>query len=246
MARPRRRSNLTGDDLGKYGSVAAGTVNVDQAAARMNIPKSQVREVIKQSKDAHRQTYFRAISGRRGADATGQGSPKGMLLGAFGRGARGAAVNAKAAADKLGVAVSTVRRWASGKQKPSAAHLDALQKASRQATTTKAGRKSATADFRSSAAGQKAITGGTTLWISGNQGPGGNDTDRYTRDRTVAFPIDVDDIQAMLRAYEEDGDAGVHGWLTDIADQKYVGDWGYISIDDFGFGQQRGRQDELW
>ncbi|OKH76714.1 hypothetical protein EB73_02140 [Mycobacterium sp. SWH-M3] len=239
MAPPRRRRNLTGDDLGKYGSVAAGTVNVDRAAARMNIPKSQVRDVIKRSREAHRQTYFRAISGRRGADATGQGNPKGMLLAAFGKGARGAAVNAKAAADKLGVAVSTVRRWAAGKQKPSPAHQDALQKASRQAATTKAGRKSATADFRSSAEGQKAITGGTTLWISGNQGPGGNDSDEYTRDRTIAFPVDVDDIQAMLRAYEEDGDAGVHGWLTDVADQKYLGDWGYISIDDFGFGSQR-------
>jgi hypothetical protein len=239
MARPRRRRNLTGDDLGKYGSVAAGTVNVDRAAAAMNIPKSQVREVIKQSQEVHRQTYFRAISGRRGADATGQGSAKGMLLAAFGRGARGAAVNAKAAADKLGVAVSTVRRWAAGKQKPSAEHQEALRKVSRQASTTKAGRRSATADFRSSAEGQKAIAGGATLWISGNQGPGGNDSDEYTRDRTIAFPIDVDDVQAMLRAYEEDGDAGVHGWLTEVADKKYLGDWGYISIDDFGFGSQR-------
>lgn len=239
MAPPRRRRNLTGDDLGKYGSVAAGTVNVDRAAAGLKVPKSQVREVIKQSKGSHRQTYFRAISGRREADVTTQSSAKGMLLAAFGRGVRGAAVNAKAAASKLGVAASTVRRWAAGKQAPSPAHLDALKSASAKAATTKSGRKAATDDFRSSSVGHAALVGGTTLWISGNQGPGGNDSDEYTRDRTIAFPIDVDDLQAMLRAYEEDGDAGVHGWLTDVADQKYLGDWGYISVDDFGFGSQR-------
>jgi hypothetical protein len=240
MAPPRRRRrNLTGDDLGKYGSVAAGTVNIDRAAAALRIPKSQVREVIKQSQGAHRQIYFRAVSGRREADVTDQSSTKGMLLAAFGRGTRGAAVNAKAAADKLGVAVSTVRRWAAGTQKPSASHLAALKSASTKAATTKAGRKAATDDFRSSPSGHAALVSGTTLWISGNQGPGGNYSDEYTRDRTIAFPIDADDVQAMLRAYEQDGDAGLHGWLSKVTDQKYLGDWGFISIDDFGFGSQR-------
>ena len=179
--------------------------------------------------------YIRSPRGR----CHDQGSAKGMLLAAFGRGARAAAVNAKAAADKLGVAGSTVRRWAAGTQKPSAAHQDALQKASRQASTTKAGRKAATADFRSSTRGQKAMVGGPTLWISGNQGPGGNDSDDYTRDRTITFPVDADDVQAMLRAYEEDGDTGLHNWLSEAADDKYLADWGFISIDDFGFGPTR-------
>lgn len=239
MARPRRRRSLTGDDLGKYGSVAAGNVDVDQAAARMNVPKSQVRDAIKQSRDAHRQTFYRAISGRRDADVTDQSSAKGMLLAAFGRGRRGAAVNAKAAANKLGVAVSTVRRWAAGKQKPSQDHLDALQKESRKAATTKAGRKSATDDFRSSSHGHAALINGGTLRISGNQGPSGNVSDAYTRDRTVTFPIGADDVQAMLRAYEEDGDKGLHAWLTDVADNNYLGDWGFITIEDLGFGPPR-------
>lgn len=235
---PRRRRNLTGDDLGKYGSVAAGTVHVDRAAAGLNVPKSQVHETIKKSKDAHRQTYFVAISGRRGADVSNQSNTKGMLLAAFGRGARGAAVNAKAAAKKLGVAVSTVRRWASGKQKPSAAHLDALQTASRKAATTKAGRKAATNDFRASTQGRAALAGGTSLWISGNQGPGGNVDDQYTKDRTIRQSIDVDDVQAMLRAYEEGGDEGLHAWMTQLIGDKYLADWGFISIDDFGFGER--------
>jgi transposase InsO family protein len=162
-----------------------------------------------------------------------------MLLAAFGRGVRGAAVNAKAAAAKLGVAVSTVRRWAAGTQQPSAAHRDALQTASRQASTTKAGRQSATADFRSSAHGQKALTDGTSLWISGNQGVGGADSDQYTRDRTVTQAIDVDDVEAMLRAYEEEGDEGLHDWMRQVMGDKYVADWGFISIDDFGFGSAR-------
>lgn len=238
MAPPRRRRNLTGDDLGKYGSVAAGTVNVDRAAAGLKVPKSQVRETIKQSREAHRQTYFRAISGRRGADVSDQSNTRGMLLAAFGRGTRGAAVNAKAAASKLGVAVSTVRRWVAGKQKPSAAHLDALKSESKMAATTKAGRKAATDDFRASTQGRAALTGGTSLWISGNQGPGGNDSDEYTKDRTVRQNIDVDDVQAMLRAYEEGGDEGLHAWMTQVMGDKYLADWGFISIDDFGFGER--------
>lgn len=239
MARPRRRRSLTGDDLGRYGSVAAGNVDVDQAAARMNVPKSQVREAIKASRDAHRQTYFRAVSGRREAEVTDQASAKGMLQAAFGRGKRGATVNAKAAARKLGVAVSTVRRWAAGKQKPSQDHLDALQTESRKAATTKAGRKSATDDFRSSSHGHAALINGGTLRISGNQGPGGNVSDAYTRDRSVTFPVGVDDIEAMLRAYEEDGDQGLHAWLTDVAEKNYLADWGFITIEDFGFGPPR-------
>jgi hypothetical protein len=235
MARPRRRRNLTGDDLGRYGSVAAGTVDVDRAAAGLKVSKRQVRETITQAREKHRQTYFRGISGRREADVTEGASAKGMLLAAFGRGVRGAAVNAKAPAAKLGVAVSTVRRWAAGTQKPSEAHRDALQTAARRASTTKAGRKAATADFRSSAQGQRALTTGTSLWISGNQGVGGSDSDQYTRDRTVSQPIDVDDVEAMLRAYEEEGDEGLHDWMRQVMGDKYVADWGFITIDDFGF-----------
>lgn len=238
MARLRRRRNLTGDDLGKYGSVAAGTVHVDRAAAGLKVPKSQVRETIKSSKDAHRQIYFRAISGRRGADVSNQTSATGMLLAAFGRGVRGAAVNARAAAAKLGVAAATVRRWAAGTQTPTAAHLDALQVESRKAATTKAGRTAATADFRASPYGRTSLVGGTSLWISGNQGPGGNVDDQYTKDRTVRVNIDVDDIHAMLRAYEEGGDQGLHAWMTQIMDEKYLADWGFITIEDFGFGHR--------
>ncbi|MEY8019167.1 helix-turn-helix domain-containing protein [Mycobacterium servetii] len=239
MARPRRRRNLTGDDLGKYGSVAAGNVDVDRAAAGLKVPKSQVRDAVKQARDTHRQVYFRAISGRREADVTDQSNAKGMLLAAFGRGVRGAAVNAKAAADKLGVAVSTVRRWAAGKQRPSPDHLDALQSESKKAATTKAGRTAATDDFRSSPHGRTALTHGGSLRISGNQGPGGNVSDAYTRDRSVTFTVGVDDVQAMLRAYEEDGDKGLHAWLTEVADKNYLGDWGFITIEDFGFGPAR-------
>lgn len=237
MAPPRRR-RLTGDDLGKYGSVAAGSVDVDRAASGLKVPKSQVQETIRQAKHAHRQTYFRAISGRHEADVSNQASAKGMLVAAFGRGARGAAVNAKAAAAKLGVAASTVRRWASGKQSPTPAHLAALKTESQKAATTKTGRKAATDAFRASAHGRSALSGGTSLWISGNQGPGGNVSDEYTKDRTIRQSIDVDDVQAMLRAYEDGGDQGLHAWMTQVAGDKYLADWGFISIDDFGFGDR--------
>ncbi|MGJ6127172.1 hypothetical protein QN239_31795 [Mycolicibacterium sp. Y3] len=238
MARLRRRRNLTGDDLGKFGSVAAGTVDADLAARRLRVPKSQVQEAIRSYRDTQRQVFFRAISGRREADVTDQSSTKGMLLAAFGRGTRGAAVNARAAAEKLGVAASTVRRWATGKQKPTAEHLAALQTESKKAATTKAGRRSATADFRASTQGRAALARGTSLWVSGNQGPGGNDTDEYTKDRTVRQSIEPSDVEAMLSAYEEDGDKGLHAWLTEVLGLKYLADWGFITIEDFGFGSR--------
>ena len=115
MARNRRRSRIDASDLAGYGSVANGTVNVDKAARGLGASKTEVRQAIRQAEAAQSNTFYRRISGRREADAAEGTSMRGMLQAAFGRGPRGGAVNARAAAQSLGVSPGTVRRWAATK-----------------------------------------------------------------------------------------------------------------------------------
>ena len=128
-----------------------------------------------------------------------------------------------------------MRRCAAGYQRPSPGHLAALRKAARRATTTKRGRRSATADFRASTQGRQALRGGSKIWVSGEQGVGGYDQG-YARDRRVATDITPEELEAMLRAYEEGGDRGLREWMTGFFDDKYVAGWDFVTIDDFGIG----------
>jgi hypothetical protein len=58
---------------------------------------------------------------------------------------------------------------------------------------------------------------GDKLRISGTQGPRA-----YPRDRQVSVDIDPEQIEAMLTAYEEGGDRGLHDWMADYLDNNYV------------------------
>jgi transcriptional regulator with XRE-family HTH domain len=233
--RPRRRSRISASDLADYGSVANNTIDVDRAARGLGVPKSDVRQAIRQARNAQGNTFFQRISGRREADSAEGGSIRGMLQAAFGRGPRGAAVNAVAAAKRLGVSAGTVRRWAAGTQQPAPGRLASIRTAARRVSSTKRGRRTATADFRTSAAGAQALRTGTKIWISGEQGVGGYEQG-YARDRRIATDISPDDIQALLAAYEQGGDAGLREWLKGFLDANYVAGWDFVTIDDFGFG----------
>jgi transcriptional regulator with XRE-family HTH domain len=145
-------------------------VNVEQAAEKLRTTKTAVREVIKGANAKLSNTFYRAVSGRRDADVGERTNTKGMLQAAYGKGPRGGAVDVKAAAKALGVSPSTVRRWAAGTQQPTAEHLKSLQAASRKASTTKAGRRRATDNFRTSAQGRNALDSGARIQISGFQG----------------------------------------------------------------------------
>ena len=148
MARStRRRSPISASDLAGYGSVSNGTVDVDRAARGLGASKTEVRQAIRQAEAAQSNTFYRRISGRREADSADGASLRGMLQAVFGRGPRGGAVNAKAAAQSLGVSPGTVRRWAAGTQRPSRGRLAAIRQAARRVTTTKRGRRAATATF---------------------------------------------------------------------------------------------------
>ena len=231
----RRRSRISANELAGYGSVANGTVDVDRAARGLGVSKTAVRQAIRQAEAAQSNTFYRRISGRREADLAEGANLRGMLQAVFGRGPRGGAVDARAAAQSLGVSPGTVRRWAAGTQKPSPSRMAAIQSAARRTTTTKRGRRAATADFRTSAQGSQALRGGSKIWVSGEQGVGGYDQG-YARDRRVATDISPDEIEAMLRAYEDGGDRGLRDWLREFFDDKYVAGWDFVTIDDFGIG----------
>lgn len=233
--RGRRPSRIDANALAEYGSVANGTVNVDKAARGLGVSKTEVRQAIRQAEAAQSNMIFRRISGRSEADVAQGSSVRGMLQAVFGRGPRGGAVNARAAAQALGVSPGTVRRWAAGTQKPSPDRLATVRQAARRMTSTKRGRRAATADFRASSAGKQALQGAGKIWISGEQGVGGYEQG-YARDRRVATDISADEIEAMLRAYEDGGDSGLRTWMTQFFDDKYVAGWDFVTIDDFGIG----------
>ncbi|MBS4730634.1 hypothetical protein MSM1_20705 [Mycobacterium sp. SM1] len=233
--RGRRRSRISAGDLAGYGSVANDTVDIDRAARGLGVSKTAVRQAIRQAQASQSNMFLRRISGRREADSAEGASMRGMLQAAFGRGPRGGAVNAKAAAQSLGVSQVTVRRWAAGTQKPSPGRLAAIRAAARRVTTTKRGRRAATSDFRSSPQGSQALRTGSKIWISGEQGVGGYDQG-YARDRRVATDISPDELEEMLRAYEDGGDSGLRDWMREFFDDKYVAGWDFVTIDDFGIG----------
>jgi len=233
--RGRRRSRISASDLAGYGSVTNGTVDIDRAARGLGASKTEVRQAIRQAQQAQSNTFLRRISGRREADSTEGASMRGMLQAVFGRGPRGGPVNARAAAKSLGVSLGTVRRWAAGTQQPSPGRLVAIRTAARRVTTTKRGRRGVTADFRSSDQGKQALRIGSKIWISGEQGVGGYDQG-YARDRRVANDIDPEEIEELLRAYEEGGDSGLRDWMKKFFDDKYVAGWDFVTIDDFGIG----------
>lgn len=233
--RGRRRSRITPEDLAGYGSVANGTVDIDRAARGLGASKNEVRQALRQAQAAQSNTFLQRISGRREADAAEGASMRGMLQAVFGRGPRGAAVNARAAAESLGVSPGTVRRWAAGTQQPTPGRLAAIRAAARRVSSTKRGRRAATAGFRSSTQGSQALRTGSKIWVSGEQGVGGYDQG-YARDRRVATDIDPDEIEALLRAYEEGGDRALRDWIKQFFDDKYVAGWDFVTIDDFGIG----------
>lgn len=233
--RPRRNRPIETSDLAGYGSISNRTVNVDRAARGLGASKTEVRQAIRQAEAVQSNTFYRRISGLREADSAEGNSMRGMLQAVFGRGPRGGAVDARAAARSLGVSPGTVRRWAAGTQQPSPDRLATIRKAARRATNTKGGRQAATAEFRRGSQGSQALRGGSKIWISGEQGVGGYEQG-YARDRRVAVDIAPSEIEAMLRAYEDGGDSALRDWMQGFFDDKYVDGWDFVTIDDFGIG----------
>lgn len=226
----RRRREISMSDLVNYGApngpFDGRSINIDAAAEDLEVPKSTIRKIISTTRAAFSNTVVRAFTGRTAADTATGASPRGMLQAAFGKGPRGGAVNTKEAAKTLGVSPQTVRRWSAGTQQPSPEHLDAIKGAARKATGTKPGRKDIADEYRKTTTVKRP----RKIWVDGYQGPG----PEYMRDRRIQFDVSDNDLDAMLRAYEDGGADGFRDWLTGQADSAYLADWEFGTIDEFG------------
>ncbi|MEE3755224.1 hypothetical protein [Mycobacterium intracellulare] len=235
--RPRR---ITAADLGDYGSVIHRTVRVDTAAQRLGVSKSAVRKIIRDAQNDLSGKIFRMLSGRAEADFSATASPRGLLIAAYGPGPRGGAVDTTAAANDLGVAAETVRRWAAGRQHPSAEHLKALRRAALRSVNTRQGRRAATEALRRSAKIQKWLRADRPLIeIEGLQGP--SDI-QYATQRCIKVDFNPKEnpnrLEDMINAYVDGGDQGFLEWLTEFVNDAYLENWVFFTIDDIRIGEQ--------
>lgn len=183
----------------------------------------------------NRSGIFAALSGQAGVDVSGKGSSISAMVSAFvGRSARTGQPDTAATAAKLGVSQRTVQRWFKAEREgaqitPKADTLKKVQTLSRQAATTKAGRRDAMQQARRTGA-QVSVS------VTGRQGPQWGDY-HYVRRRPQGSHVSLDpaEYEAMQDAYIDRGDAGLAQFLTDTWDMKYLDGWGFESIDDIIF-----------
>ena len=105
---------------------------------------------------------------------------------------------------------------------------------SRQAATTKAGRRKAMAAVRQ---GPRARYG-SKLSVTGQQGPLRSGT-AYRRRRKITLDLAPAATEEMLAAYEDGGDKGYMAWLEGYASENYLDDWGFDSITDVAVDDPR-------
>lgn len=189
------------------------------------------------SNKKRRGLFFNALTGR-GGDVTGEGSGnvREKLQAAFGTNRRGG-VDTKAAAQKLGVSQRTVQRWitTAGKQvnKPSPKHLKAINEKSRQAATTKRGRRAIVNGLK------PGIKRGKYVSIGAMQGPRKAGTE-YFRDRDVTLPgpLSPEDTNMLLDAWAEGGDDAAMEQLRDLYGDRYLEDWDFGEIYDINLSDR--------
>ncbi|MEA5457318.1 XRE family transcriptional regulator [Sinomonas sp. JGH33] len=187
------------------------------------------------SADERRTTFFAAITGHEHAEVSGKSTNVGeMLRTAYSR--PDGTVDTRAASKALKVSQRTVQRWVKGTQAPKGENLSKLQKGSRKAATTKAGRAQAVQKQKKSAFAQK----GAKLTIRGNQGvPGTNVLGQtYKRFRNASLQLTPQEYQDLLDAYAEGGDSGIHAYLESEFSAKYgAGAWEMTYISEINFSE---------
>lgn len=186
--------------------------------------------------------FARLTGTSRDVDVSGTGDNiTGMLMAVGGESKRSSSgINITAAARKLGVHPTTVRRWIKGAQgevggsKPRGDHLKSLRRKSKQTTSTKAGRAQVAAAARARYAGQH-----LKLQITGRQGIAAGGAS-YLRHTTTEQDLDPEQFERLINAYEAGGDKAVAAeitriWQGDDTRYGYHEDWGFESMDRFDF-----------
>lgn len=170
-----------------------------------------------------RMAFFSAMTGYRNADVTGKSeNTPAMLRTLYSR--PDGKVDTRQAAKALNVSQRTVQRWIKGEQKPKTDNLTRINRAARQAATTKAGRKKA---IRSQLNGRLAQRG-AKITIRGHQGVSGNNAhgDSYARFRAATLKLTPEEVQDLLHAYADHGDTGLHDYLQQQYSENYgAGQW---------------------
>lgn len=170
---------------------------------------------------------FTALTGRAG-DVSGStsGDLRAQLLAIGGPSRRTrSGIDLSRAAQRLGVSRRTAERWvqsaATGQgQKPSPASARAIAQRSRQAASTKAGRRTSLAGSQTQ---RLASTRGMRLAITGSQGPAG-----YARFRRTVQDLTPEETAAALQAWVDGGEQGFMDWTTDRW-SDYVEGWSFAS-----------------
>ncbi len=189
-----------------------------------------------------RGTLFSAFSGNP-ADVSGRADAdvRGMLLAIGGPGKTKSGIDLSAAAKELGVTRRTVERWvttAGERSKLGGANLAKVRTQSRQAATTKQGRRKAVARVRDAGGpgGSSIARYGSKITLKGSQGPAAAGKD-YLRNRSISLQLDPESAQGMFDAYAEGGDKGFVSWMEGYAGDTYVDGWSIGSIDSFQIGE---------
>lgn len=190
-----------------------------------------------------RQAIFEGLTGREGASSIDRTAPTdvhSMLMARFAHTWRGQErVNTREAAAELGVSQRTVQRWLKAGRMPAGATHRRLALSIRQQATRKHGRQAAAAAARDRLAPMLQRRGGVRLRVHGFQGaPPGPGMKDYRRGRNAYFDLSEAQLDAMLDAYEQDGDEGMQIWLNEAfgGPDGYVADWNISSIDRIEFG----------
>jgi len=175
---------------------------------------------------------FGFLTGHREASPTGRAGLRGLLTAAFGTSRRDPTrPDLTAASQALGVSTRQLRRWVAGEvRRPSATAVQQLQKAARQAASTRRGRSRAVRGARQTG-GARRPPRRNALRVSGVQGVISSNDDQY-RDRTTSVELSDQDFNDMQTAWIDRGNAGLVDWLHDHWDDNYQSGWHFIDIDE--------------
>lgn len=172
-----------------------------------------------------RSKLFTALTGLAGAEVSGTGEDiRAQLLAVFGESKRTkSGVDIDAAAKGLKVTKRSVQRWLHNQDlgRPlglSKDHRAKIQTRSRQASSTKRGRRRAVDAARRGSRSRY----GAKITISGWQGPLGRGEDEYERVRTTRARLTPDQYEDLMNAYIDGGDQGGMGYLSSMWPTLYL------------------------
>ena len=178
-------------------------------------------------REIDRGAVFAALTGRKGDVSGGGESVRGMLAAVAGTSRRTGEVDTRAAAAALGVSQRTVQRWLRSERETGRAgirpeNLTRTQKSSRQAATTRQGRRRALQDARTRRNRQRPVT----VQVHGEQGPRRTGK-RYCGPRTTQASWTRTSTTRCWMPTRPAATAGVADYLETVWAEDFLDDWSF-------------------